>query len=173
LQLFSGPESKQTAASVTMRMHPSRPQSVFHETSSRVTQQRRPLSSSSPSDPAHLLAEVTQAHSKPHSGSATSPILYTLQTRQDSNSPVAKPADSASTSTSPVLTNLTAKQAADSTSPSSLSDPDLLASPSANSPALASGSPVTYKQFVELKDRVSKLCDIRKVVLILSSMRFI
>jgi SH3 domain-containing kinase-binding protein 1 len=156
-KLDPSPESKQTAASVTMRMHPSRPQSVFHETSSRVTQQRRPLSSSSPSDPAHLLAEVTQAHSKPHSGSATSPILYTLQTRQDSNSPVAKPADSASTSTSPVLTNLTAKQAADSTSPSSLSDPDLLASPSANSPALASGSPVTYKQFVELKDRVSKL----------------
>jgi hypothetical protein len=66
-----------------------------------------------------------------------------------------------------------AKQATDSTSLSSLSDPDLLASPSANSPALASESPVTYKQFVELKDRVSKLCNIRKVVLTLSSMTFI
>jgi hypothetical protein len=66
-----------------------------------------------------------------------------------------------------------AKQAADSTSPSSLSDPDLLASPSADSPALASESAVTYKQFVELKERVSKLCNIREGVLKLSSMRFI
>ena len=154
-----------------MRMHPPRPQSMFHDSSSRVTQQTRPLSSS-PSDPAHLLAEVTQAHSRPLSGSATSPMLHTLQTKQEPISPVAKPPDSASTSTSPVLTNLMAKQAADSTSPSSLSDPDLLASPSANSPALASDSPFTYKQFVELKDRVSKLCNIRKVVLILSRMRF-
>lgn len=132
---------------------------MFHEPSSRVSPQTRPLSVASPPDPAHLLAEVTQAHSKPLSGSVTSPL--------------AKPADSASTSTSPVLATLMAKQAADSTSPSSLSDPDLLASPSANSPALASESTVTYKQFVELKDRVSKLCDIRKVVLTLSSVRYI
>jgi hypothetical protein len=119
------------------------------------------------------LAEVTQAHSKPHSGLATSPVLHTLQTRQESTSPRAKPADSASTSTSPVLATVMAKQATDSTSPSSLSDPDPLASPSANSPALASESPVTYKQFVEMKDRVSKLYNIRKVVLTLSSMKFI
>jgi hypothetical protein len=66
-----------------------------------------------------------------------------------------------------------AKQAADSTSPSSMSDPDLLASPSANSPGLARESAVTYRQFVELKDRVSKVCNIRIVGLTLSSMRFI
>jgi hypothetical protein len=54
-----------------------------------------------------------------------------------------------------------------------MSDPDLLASPSANSPGLGSKSTVTYKQFVELKDRVSKVCNIRVVVLTLSSMRFI
>jgi hypothetical protein len=60
-----------------------------------------------------------------------------------------------------------AKQAADSTSPSSLSDPDLLASPSANSPGLASESSVTYKQFVKLKDKVSKVYNIRKVLLAL------
>jgi len=142
-KLDPSPEPKQTPTSVAMRMHPSRPQSMFHEPSSRVSPQTRPLSVASPPDPAHLLAEVTQAHSKPLSGSVTSPL--------------AKPADSASTSTSPVLATLMAKQAADSTSPSSLSDPDLLASPSANSPALASESTVTYKQFVELKDRVSKL----------------
>jgi len=145
-------------------MHPRRPQSMFHESSSRVTQQTRPLSSTSPSDRAHPLAEVAEVDIKPLSGSAASPILHTLHTRHDPTSPVAKPMDSASTSTSPVLTNLTAKQAADSTSPSSLSDPDLLASPSANSPALAGESRVTYKQFVELKDRVSELCNIRKVV---------
>lgn len=130
---------------------------MFHESSSRVTPQTRPLSSASPPDPAHLLAEVTQAHSKPLSVSATSPVLHTLQTRQEPPSPLARPPDSASTSTSPVLATLMAKQAADSTSPSSLSDPDLLASPSANSPGLVSESSVTYKQFVELKDRVSKL----------------
>jgi len=146
---------------------------MFNESLSRVTPQTRPLSSASPPDPAHLLAEVTQAHSKPPSGLATSPTLHALQTRQESTSPLAKPADSASTSTSPVLATVMAKQATDSTSPSSLSDPDLLASPSANSPALASESPVTYKQFVELKDRVSKLCNIRKVVLTLASMKFI
>lgn len=156
-KLDPSPEPKQTQTSVMMRMHPSRPQSMFHESSSRVTPQTRPLSSASPPDPAHLLAEVTQAHSKPLSVSATSPVLHTLQTRQEPPSPLARPPDSASTSTSPVLATLMAKQAADSTSPSSLSDPDLLASPSANSPGLVSESSVTYKQFVELKDRVSKL----------------
>jgi len=156
-KLDHSPEPKQTPTSVTTRIHPSRPQSMFNESLSRVTPQTRPLSSASPPDPAHLLAEVTQAHSKPPSGLATSPTLHALQTRQESTSPLAKPADSASTSTSPVLATVMAKQATDSTSPSSLSDPDLLASPSANSPALASESPVTYKQFVELKDRVSKL----------------
>jgi hypothetical protein len=60
-----------------------------------------------------------------------------------------------------------AKQAADSTSPSSMSDPDLLASPSANSPGLANESTVTYKQFVELNDRVSRVCNIKIVVLTL------
>ncbi|GFG33913.1 hypothetical protein Cfor_07157, partial [Coptotermes formosanus] len=151
------PELKQTQTSVTLRMHPSRPQSMFQDSSSRVTPQARPLSSASPPDPARLLAEVSQSHSKHLTGSATSPILHTLQTRQEPASPLARPADSAGTSTSPVLATLMAKQAADSTSPSSLSDPDLLASPSANSPGLASESSVTYKQFVKLKDKVSKL----------------
>jgi len=150
-------EPKQTHTPVTMRLHSSRPQSMFHESSSRAVPQTRPLSSASPPDPAHLLAEVTQAHSKLHSGSATSPILHTLQTRQELVSPLARPADSASTSTSPVLATLLAKEAADSTSPSSMSDPDLLASPSTYSPALAKESAVTYKQFMELKHRVSKL----------------
>lgn len=151
-KLDPSPEPKQAQASVTMRMHPARPQSMFQDSSSRVTPQTRPLSSSSPPDPACLLAELSQSHSKPLSGSATSPLVHTLQTRQEPASPQARPA-----STSPVLATLMAKQAADSTSPSSLSDPDLLASPSANSPGLASESSVTYKQFVELKDRVSKL----------------
>lgn len=153
----SSPESKQTPASVTVRMNPSRPQSMFHNSSSRVNLQTRPLSSASPPDPAHLLAEVSQARSKPLSGSSTNSLLLTQQLKQEVVSPSVRPANSTSSSTSPVLATLISKQTADSTSPSSLSDPDLLASPSARSPGLAGGSSVTYKQFSDLKDKVSKL----------------
>ncbi|XP_023708427.1 CD2-associated protein isoform X2 [Cryptotermes secundus] len=151
------PESKQTPASVTMRMHPSRPQSMFHNPSSRVNVQTRPLSSASPPDPAHLLAEVSQARSRPLSGSSTNSLVLTQQQKQEAVSPSVRTANSTSSSTSPVLATLLSKQTADSTSPSSLSDPDLLASPSARSPGLAGGSSVTYRQFSELKDKVSKL----------------
>jgi hypothetical protein len=126
-------------------MHPSRPQSMFQDSSHRVTVQARPLSSASPPDPARLLTEVSQARSKPPSGSLTQ------QAKQEVVSPSVKPANSTSSSTSPVR----AKQTADSTSPSSLSDPDLVASPSARSPGLAGGPSVTYKQFSELKDKVT------------------
>lgn len=127
---------------------------MFHNPSSRVNVQTRPLSSASPPDPAHLLAEVTQARSRPLSGSSTNSLLLTQQQKQEAVSPV-RPANSTSSSTSPVLATLLSKQTADSTSPSSLSDPDLLASPSARSPGLAGGSSVTYRQFSELKDKVT------------------
>lgn len=141
-----------------MRMHPSRPQSMFHNSSSRVNVQTRPLSSASPPDPAHLLAEVSQARSKPLSGSSTNSSLLTQQQKQEAVSPSVRPANSASLSTSPVLATLISKQTADSTSPSSLSDLDLLASPTARSPGLAGGSSVTYKQFIELNDKVNTIC---------------
>ncbi|XP_069680534.1 SH3 domain-containing kinase-binding protein 1 isoform X2 [Periplaneta americana] len=151
-KLEPSPEPKQTPTSVTMRIHPSRPQSMFHDSPARVSPQARPLSSASPPDPVRLLAEISQSRSKP----STSPVLAGLQARQDTVSPSVKPT-STSSSTSPVLASLMAKQAADSTSPSSMSDPDLLASPSARSPGLATGTSITYKQFAELKDKVSKL----------------
>jgi hypothetical protein len=157
LLLFPGPERKQTPASVTIRTHPSRPQSMFHDSSSRVTVQTRPLSSTSPPDPARLLAKVSQGRSKPPSGSSTNPMSLTQQPKQESVSPSVKPATSTSSSTSPVLATLMSKQTTDSTSPSSLSDPDLLASPSAHSPGLAGGSSVSYKQFSELKDKVTTM----------------
>ncbi|KDR16430.1 hypothetical protein L798_09337 [Zootermopsis nevadensis] len=151
----NSPEPKQTPASAMMRIQPSRPQSMFHDSSSRVTPQRRPLSAASPPDPAHILAEVNQAHSKPLPGSPTNPTLLTLPTKQETVSPSVRPANSTSSSTSPVLATLMAKQTADSTSPSSMSDPDLIASPTARSPGLVSGPSVTYKQFSELKDKVN------------------
>jgi hypothetical protein len=103
------------------------------------------------------LAEVNQARSKPLSGSSTSPVLHTLQTKQETVSPSVRPANSTSSSTSPVLATLMAKQTADSTSPSSMSDTDLILSPTARSPGLVSGSSVTYKQFSELRDKASTL----------------
>ena len=150
---ISGPEPKQTP--VTMRIHPSRPQSMFHDSSSRVTPHARPLSSASPPDPARLLAEVSQVRSKPLSATSTSPVLSGLHSKQETVSPTVRPTNSTSSSTSPVLASLLAKQPPDSTSPSSMSDPDLLASPTPRSPGLASGSTITYKQFTELKDKVS------------------